>query len=193
MNVKAKTLYAATMLAVASFSGGVLATGNDDNWKGDARDAWLEGRLESAYLLNTQLNNFSIDPDIRQGDVTLNGSVASEADKHLAERVARSMEEIGTVENNLRVRRDDSSASADAAPNAFVRVWRDSTITAGLAAEYTASSAIQKRNINIETDGGVVTLYGHVESEAAKQQAENMARDYEHVTQVRNKLEVRQQ
>ena len=183
-----------TVLVLASlcFSTAATAAKSDEGWKGDAKDAWLEGRLETAYLVNTNLNNFRIDPDVINGNVTLSGTVASESDKALAERIAKSMTEVATVTNNLRVKSGHSDPIEENSKS-FLRVWRDSTITAGLATEFTASPALKKRDINVDTDNGVVTLTGHVENEEAKKLAEDMAREYEHVSKVNNQLRVKKQ
>ena len=173
-------------LVLSLGSGTALAGPNTEGWKGDARDAWIEGRLETAYLLNLKLNNFRIDPDVHEGKVTLSGTVPSDSDKALAEKIAKSIDEVASVENNLSVEANHSGEPAK--ENGLLRTWRDSTITTGIAAEFTASSEIEKRNIDIETDHGVVTLNGHVQSTAAKQKAEEIAKSYDHVKEVRNNL-----
>ena len=172
------------------FTGPAWAQASEEGWKGESRDAWLEGRLETAYLLSPQLNNFGIDPDVHNGDLTLSGTVAKPADKSLAEEIARNLDQIGKITNNLKIS-DQNEGIIDKSARAFADGWRDATTTAGIATEYTANPAIKKRKIDIETDKGVVTLSGIVSSEQEKQLAEDIARSYKHVHSVTNNLTVK--
>ena len=65
------------------------------------KDAWLDGRLETAYLLNRHLNSFTIDTKVKDGVAYLSGTVEYDIDKDLAQQVALGIEGINEVENEL--------------------------------------------------------------------------------------------
>ncbi|ODN66645.1 hypothetical protein A9E74_01595 [Methylophaga muralis] len=58
----------------------------NNSWQGEAKDAWLDGKLETALLLNTQLNNFNIDTDIDNGVAVLSGQVKKPNPKRFSGR-----------------------------------------------------------------------------------------------------------
>jgi hyperosmotically inducible periplasmic protein len=60
-------------------------------------DAWIEGRLSTAYLLNARLNPIGLVVDVRDCVVTLRGSVESAVDHELVLRVAGGIEEVAEL------------------------------------------------------------------------------------------------
>jgi len=77
----------------------------------ELRNAWLEGKLETALLVNRHLNNFTINNEVREGKATLTGSVESDIDRELAEQVALSIKGIKDVDNKLKV--DQTKSKSD--------------------------------------------------------------------------------
>lgn len=158
------------------------------DWEGESRDAWIDGKLEGSYLLNGELNNFRIDTDVENGNVTLNGTVRSEAHKELAGEIASNLEGVGTVSNNLVVG-EEGDAYADNERDFSTRFF-DMTTTVGLKSNFALNSELEAHEIDIDTNEGVVTLEGEVQSEAAKMLAEEIASGYDHVSRVDNKLRI---
>ncbi len=185
MNTKKALIVAMTVTTLSSAP--VFAAGN--TWKGEANDAWLDGKLETALMLNGELNNFNIDTQVSKGVVTLTGDVNSDTEKDLAGQIANNIEGIKDVHNELMVDPDYKS-DVETAASDFTRSWHDMTITAGLKMEYAANDNLKATAINIDTDKGVVTLQGKVESEAAKDLAVEMAKSYDNVVSVKNDLTV---
>lgn len=68
----------------------------------------------------------------------------------------------------------------------------DTSITAAVKTKLAAEQgATTLTGINVDTNGGVVSLSGTVDSEAMKQRAATLAQQVEGVTQVVNNLQVR--
>jgi hyperosmotically inducible protein len=183
MNTKKTLITAITIGTLASAP--AFAAGN--SWKGEANDAWLDGKLETALMLNGELNNFEIDTHVQNAMATLSGDVQSETEKELAEQIAQNIEGVKEVENNLVVK-PDYQASEDSASRTFARSWHDMTITAGLNMEFAASGELEATAIDVDTENGIVTLQGEVESSAAKDLAIEMAKGYDNVIDVEDKL-----
>lgn len=66
----------------------------------------------------------------------------------------------------------------------------DAGITAKVKTKYAADDAVKAIHVNVDTKDGVVTLSGHAPDQAAKDKAEQLAKETEGVTQVVNNLEI---
>ena len=81
-NSKLKILTITTALLLG---GNAMATEN--TWKEKSKDAWIDGKVETTILFNTELNNFDINTDVKDGNVILTGKVENSVDKKLAEEL----------------------------------------------------------------------------------------------------------
>lgn len=66
----------------------------------------------------------------------------------------------------------------------------DTAITTAVKGKYFADDTLKGMDISVETDHGVVTLTGLVQSEAAREQATQIARSVDGVVSVNNSLTV---
>ena len=183
MEIQTKALL--TGILAVSLSGPVLA---DNNWQGDAKDAWIDGKLEASYLLNSELDNFKINTEVENGNVVLTGSVQSEAHKDLAGQIAKNLDGVANVTNNLVVgEKGDQYADTD---RDYSSKFYDLTTTVGLKSNFALNDDLEASEINIDTSKGVVTLEGEVDSKAESMLAEQIAASYDHVSKVNNNLRV---
>jgi hyperosmotically inducible periplasmic protein len=159
-----------------------------EDWEGDAKDAWIDGKLEGSYLLNSELDGFKIGTEVENGNVILTGTVPSDAHKQLAEEIAKNLDGVANVTNNLAVAdKGDEYAEND---RTFSSRFYDMTTTVGLKSNFAANDELEAHEINIDTKDGVVTLNGKVESKAESMLAEEIASSYDHVSRVQNNLTV---
>jgi hyperosmotically inducible protein len=68
-------------------------------------DAMITTKVKSSLLADSATSGLKIDVDTRQGKVQLNGFVASDTEKTVAQNIAARTEGVTSVENNLTVRR----------------------------------------------------------------------------------------
>lgn len=169
------------------------------DWKGDMKDAWLDGRIETVYLMNKNLSAFDIDTDVKNGQVTLSGHVDSKIDKALAEQLASNVDGVKGVTNNLTIKKDDDDTMAsndDADDNVsgkstFMAKVDAATTTASVKTRLLMDSDVSGTAINVDTaTNGQVTLTGSVDSKAAKDKAIEIAKDTDGVTKVIDNLTV---
>lgn len=66
----------------------------------------------------------------------------------------------------------------------------DSSITTSIKSKLIASSAVKGRDVDVNTEEGVVYLMGRVGSSAERAEAERIARTVEGVREVKNDLKV---
>ena len=67
-------------------------------------DATITSKVKTALIADPNLKGLSIDVDTQQNVVTLNGTVASDTARTDAERVAKQVEGVREVKNNLLVK-----------------------------------------------------------------------------------------
>jgi osmotically-inducible protein OsmY len=86
-----------------SSSGGTSGSVTSDI-KQDAKDATLTTKVKSALAADVGLSTLKIDVDSAGSTVTLKGTVDSADKKQRAEEVARKVDGVATVRNQLQVK-----------------------------------------------------------------------------------------
>ncbi len=174
-----KTALFLSMMAV----GMTAQAGND--WKDTANDAWLDGKAETTLMLNSNLNSFAINTDVRNGTVVLTGKVDSETDKALAEELIASIEGVKEVDNKLKIVDPITGKDDD-----LVDDLTDSKIATVLTTKLVFDSNVSASDIDVDVDNGVVTLKGNVATDAERDLAVNIARNTSDVEKVIDELDV---
>ena len=90
----------------AKESGRTVGTGLNDGW------LWVKTRFDLAAA--DDLRDSTINVDVDKGVVTLTGTVASAAQKTRAETVAKSVDGVTGVKNQLKVQAANANANANA-------------------------------------------------------------------------------
>lgn len=143
-------------------------------------DARIHTELTARLAADDDTSPASIDINVNEGVVHLTGAVDSATARAEAERIARSLEGVREVVNDIRVGGEQSLGEK----------VDDAAITLRVKAKIAASSQLNPFNIQVNTVDGVVSLTGRVHSAAEKAEAERLARETEGVRSVRNHLEV---
>jgi hyperosmotically inducible periplasmic protein len=144
-------------------------------------DGTLTARVKTALIGDERTKARQIDVETFRGEVQLNGFVDSTAAKTAAASVARSVQGVATVTNNLQVGAERTAGE----------VVDDGTITAQVRTALIDDPRTKSHQIEVTTNAGVVQLGGFVDSAANKTAAEQLARRVAGVTRVTNRLEVR--
>ena len=92
----------------AKESGRKVGTGANDTW------LWIKTRFDLAAA--DDLRDSTINVDVDNDIVTLSGTVASAAQKTRAEAVAKAVEGVKSVRNQLKVQAGNANANANASP-----------------------------------------------------------------------------
>ena len=177
---------------IAALVLGTTAMGAQANsWENESKDAWIDGKAETVLLMNTDLNNFDINTDVTNGKVVLTGKVDSDLNKELAEELVLSLDGVSDVDNSLTVvksmdTKDKSSDTMDDDDNDLT----DAKITTVITTRFLFDSEVGGTDIDVDTDNGIVTLNGSVESEAEKQLAIEIAKNAEDVRDVVDELTI---
>lgn len=74
-----------------------------DSAMSELTDAKIATVIKTRLLMDTDISGFDIDVDVEQGNVTLSGTVDSDAERDLAVEIAKNASDVMDVEDNLRV------------------------------------------------------------------------------------------
>ncbi|HEX5049232.1 MAG TPA: BON domain-containing protein [Gammaproteobacteria bacterium] len=176
------------------------------DFSGDAKDAWITGKLEAVYALNPHLDAFTIKTETTAAKVHLTGTVDSDIDRDLAGELAKGIDGVVSVDNDLVVKSgtrtephtaanhsaaSTKTATADKNGDRPFGVWvDDATTTAMVKSKLLGDPHIKGTKIDVDTRGDVVTLSGTVGTKEQKELAEQIAKNTGDVKQVRNQLVV---
>ncbi|MBB1436682.1 BON domain-containing protein [Pseudoalteromonas sp. SG43-6] len=176
---------------IAALVLGTTAMGAQANsWENESKDAWIDGKAETVLLMNTNLNNFDINTDVKNGKVVLTGKVESELDKELAEELILSLDGVTDVDNELTVVKNKDTKSKKMKSDSTESDLTDAKITTVITTRYLFNSEVGGTDIDVDTDKGVVTLNGTVGSDAEKQLAVKIAKNAEDVRDVVDNLTI---
>ena len=162
-------------------------------------DAAITTSVQAKYYGEDDVRGRDIRVVTDNGVVTLNGVVESEAARQRAVSLAREVQGVTRVEDQLRI----ETASADPAPRpgpaegVAGTTGSDTTVTPAwittkIQAQYFTSAEVKPWNVDVTTgNNGVVTLEGEVDAAEDKAEAVRIARETEGVTRVEDRLRVK--
>ena len=167
---------------------------------GERSDSQLATAVQARYYNDDTVRGRQIDVSAQNGVVTLRGSVESEAVKQQAVNLARNVEGVTSVNDEIEVREtttartepaDQQQPPATGTTGRTPEEGQPGWITTKIQSQYFTNTDIKPWNIDVSTaSGGVVTLEGAVDSEQAKNEAVRIARETEGVTRVEDRLRV---
>ena len=166
---------------------------------GPQADAAITTSVQAKYYGEDDVRGRDIRVVTDNGVVTLTGTVESEAARQRAVALAREVQGVSRVEDQLRVQTANADPATRPGPaegvagttgsdTAITPAW----ITTKIQAQYFTSAEVKPWNVDVTTsNNGVVTLEGEVEAAADKAEAVRIARATEGVTNVEDKLRVK--
>jgi hyperosmotically inducible periplasmic protein len=144
-------------------------------------DSWVTSKTKIALFADERVKGTQVSVDTQKGVVHLRGKVDSDEAKTAAADVAKNIEGVQSVKNDLQVVAPTARKAVDA---------NDKDIDKAVQARMTRDAQLKK--VDVRTDGGVVTLTGEVPTIMASAKASEQARGVPGVKSVKNELTVRQ-
>lgn len=148
-------------------------------------DSVVTGKVKTALTDDETTKARDIKVETYRGVVQLSGFVDTSAEKSRATDVARGVEGVKEVRNDIEVQTRTAERSAG-------EVVDDGVITVKVKAALIDNPATKARQINVDTRQGVVQLQGFVDTNDEKMAATDVARSVSGVQSVRNDLEIKQ-
>jgi osmotically-inducible protein OsmY len=160
-------------------------------------DALITMEIQSKFFASSDVKGHRIDVDTRDAIVKLQGTVDQENERKAAEQIARSVEGVARVENQLLIRpivdgqadaqRHHASDEVTLRRNGRAPAW----ITSKIQSQYYLNPELKPWQIDVDTSStGMVTLSGAVDSDADRTEAVRIARTTEGVVGVTDNLRV---
>jgi hyperosmotically inducible periplasmic protein len=181
------TRYVLTLCAALVIGGSLLAGSANALSKADEKtpinDTWLTAKTKIALFANARIKGSEITVETLQGSVTIRGKVDSDVAKQMAGEIAKGIDGVKTVKNDLQViARTKREATDD----------KDETITARVIEQIAKDSYLKQAGIAVQTFAGVVSLSGEVVNLMASAQASWTVWQVPGVKSVKNDLTMKE-
>ena len=144
--------------------------------KADVTDSWLTAKTKIALYSDERVKGRQISVETVHRTVRLRGKVDSDEARTAAASIAEGIEHVRAVKNDLEVVAIEDRKATDVS---------DKDITSQVEARFKTT---QLTEIDVRTDGGLVTLTGAAPSIGASARASELARGVPGVRAVRNEL-----
>lgn len=158
-------------------------------------DEQIDDRVGFRLDTNDITRKYTIHSKVSNGVVTLTGDVATAAQKAEAEKLARSVDGVVKVENNITVNPDADKSVTDRMKSgmnktgdAITDAWITTKVKWFLAKDEGLGSTT---SINVDTKDHVVTLKGTVKTVADKTRAVELANKTDGVKRVVDELTIK--
>lgn len=149
-------------------------------------DVWLDSKITTTYTLNEHLNPFDISVDVKNGVVFLSGEVDSSIEKALAVEIARGIEGVKEVKDNIEINPSSETHNS----SGFMETMTDASLVAKVKSNLLWNKETSGMDINVDAKDRIVTLKGDVSSAAERELAVRIAENTSGVRRVKDKLSV---
>ena len=177
-NSSVKKASVAILLLIALFTFGCGSQKVDD--------AAITTEVKSKLAIDGDTSALKIGVETENGVVNLSGTVPTTTEKTRAEEIAKEVEGVARVVNNITV--DPETIGATNAGESAGEFISDATILTKIKSQLLAETII---GTNVDVTDGEVVIKGEVESAQEKQKAEEIARKTDGVISVKNELVVK--
>jgi len=140
-------------------------------------DSWLTSKTKIALFADDRVKGSEVKVETKDGIVHLRGKVDSAEAKAAAESVAKGIDGVKSVKNDLQVVSPGARKAVDA---------KDADIAKAVETRVRRESDLKK--VDVRADSGVVTLTGAVPTISASAKASEVARGVNGVRSVKNEL-----
>ena len=183
MNIRYALTFCTALVVGAILIAGPAHASSKATEKTPIHDSWLTAKTKIALAADARVKGRQIDVETTKGVVMLRGKVDSDAAKQAAEDVARGLDGIKSVKNDLEV----------VAPSAREAVEdKDETLTAHVKEDMAKDSVLKNADIAVQTNAGVVSLTGEVSNIMTSANASWIAWQVPGVQSVKNDLTLKE-
>ena len=176
------TLCTAMIVVAALISAPVTAIGKTGE-KTPIKDSWLTAKTKIALAADDRVKGRQISVKTQKGLVMLRGKVDSDEAKNAAEEIAKGIDGVKSVKNELQV----------VAPSKRELVEeKDDAITERVKKQITEDKRLKDASIGVQTNAGVVSLTGEVQDLMTSAEASWTTRNVPGVKYVKNDLTLKE-
>ncbi len=176
------TFCTALMIGGAFLGGSANALGKAEE-KTPINDSWLTAKTKIALFADARVKGSEINVETAQGAMIIRGKVDSDAAKQAAEGIAKGIDGVKSVKNDLQVIAPSKREATDD---------KDEAITTRVKEQIAKDSSLMKAGIHTQTNAGVVSLSGEVKDLMTSAQASWITWQVPGVKAVQNDLTVKE-
>ena len=148
------TLCTALVIGGALITGSAHAVSKADE-KTPINDTWMTAKTKIALFADPRIKGSEFNVETAQGLVMIRGKVDSDEAKQAAEGIAKGIDGVKSVKNELQVVAPSKREAIDDT---------DASITTRVNAQFAKDSSLKDAGIHATTNAGVVSLSGEVSS-----------------------------
>lgn len=137
------------MLIAAAFAGSAMAASGETPMS----DSWITAKTKMSLAADGRVKGRQVNVETAKGRVMLRGKVDTEEAKAAAEEIAKGIDNVKDVKNELQVVPPSRREAV---------VDKDEVITARVNKSFAKDRALRKASLGVLTNAGVVTLTGEV-------------------------------
>ncbi len=180
-------MHTATVLTfcMALVIGGALLTGSafGKAEEKNMSDSWITAKTKIALFADSRVKGSDINVATTDGAVILRGKVDTDGAKQAAQDIAKGIQGVKAVKNDLQVVAPSKREAVDD---------KDDAITARVNEQMTKDTQLKNAGIKAQTNAGVVSLSGEVQDLMTSAQASWSAWQVPGVKSVKNDLTVKE-
>lgn len=176
------TLCTTLVIGAALITGSANALGKADE-KTPINDSYLTAKAKIALFADARIKGSEINVETKQGAMMIRGKVDSDAAKQAAEGIAKGIDGVKSVKNDLQVVAPSQREAIDD---------KDAAITTRVNEQLAKDAYLKKAGIRAQTNAGVVSLSGEVHDLMTSAQASWIAWQVSGVKSVKNDLTVKE-
>jgi hyperosmotically inducible periplasmic protein len=145
--------------------------------KTNVSDSWITSKTKIALFADSRVPGTSVNVETQKGTVFLRGKVDNDAAKSAAEEIAKGIDGVKSVKNELQVVPASEKKMVEA---------KDEDLTKQGKTRLQSDARLKK--VDVRVDNGVVTLQGKVANIADSARASQLARGVPGVRAVKNDM-----
>jgi hyperosmotically inducible protein len=176
------TLCTALMIGGVFLAGSANALGKAEE-KMPMTDTWLTAKTKIALFADARVKGSEITVETTEGHVMIRGKVDSSDAKRAAEDIAKKLDGVKSVKNDLQVVPPAKREAIDD---------KDAAITTRVNAQIAKDMYLKNAGIRAQTNAGVVSLSGEVQDLNTSAQASSTAWQVPGVKSVQNDLKIKE-
>ena len=148
-------------------------------------DAWLREKVKATLLFHRSVSGSKTEVNVKDGIVTLRGDAASQAQKELTTEYTKDVGGVKGVNNEMTVSKTSEMTMARVGGKID-----DASITAQVKIALLLHRSTSALSTKVETNDGVVTMYGKASNAAEKDLVNKLVNDINGVKSVNNRMTI---
>ncbi|MEO5954778.1 MAG: BON domain-containing protein [Nitrospiraceae bacterium] len=183
MNTRYVLTLCTALVVGGAFITGAVTAADKAMEKTPISDTWLTAKTKIALAADGRVKGRQIDVETTQGVVMLRGKVDSDVAKQAAANIAKLLDGVKSVKNDLEVVAPSKQAAVED---------KDEAITIHVKEHFAKDAHLKQSDIAVQTNAGVVSLTGEVKDIMTSANASWTAWFVSGVKSVKNDLTVKE-